>query len=46
MKNSNFLSLNWLDIGKGLLMAILTNYVDNQFVATREKNEYKIEKTK
>lgn len=24
MKNSNFLSLNWLDLGKGLLMAILT----------------------
>ena len=27
MKNSNFLSLNWLDIGKGLLMAILTPVV-------------------
>jgi len=24
MKTSNFLSLNWLDLGKGLLMAILT----------------------
>ena len=24
MKTSNFLSLNWLDLGKGLLMAVLT----------------------
>lgn len=24
MKSSNFLSLNWLDFGKGLIMAILT----------------------
>ena len=24
MKTSNFLSLNWLDIAKGLLMAVLT----------------------
>lgn len=24
MKTSNFLSLNWLDIAKGLVMAILT----------------------
>ncbi len=24
MKTSNFLSLNWLDLGKGLIMAILT----------------------
>ena len=24
MKTSNFLSLNWLDLGKGTLMAILT----------------------
>ena len=24
MKTSNFLSLNWLDLSKGLLMAILT----------------------
>ena len=24
MKKSKFLSLNWLDIGKGLVMAILT----------------------
>ena len=24
MKTSNFLSLNWYDLGKGLLMAILT----------------------
>lgn len=36
-----------LKLGLGILLgAILTNYVDNQFVATREKNEYKIEKTK
>ena len=27
MKNSNFLSLNWRDIAKGLLMAILTPVV-------------------
>lgn len=27
MKTSNFLSLNWLDLGKGLLMAILTPVV-------------------
>jgi len=27
MKTSNFLSLNWLDIAKGLLMAILTPVV-------------------
>lgn len=27
MKNSNFLSLNWIDIAKGLLMAILTPVV-------------------
>ena len=27
MKNSDFLSLNWLDIAKGLLMAILTPVV-------------------
>jgi len=27
MKTSNFLSLNWLDLAKGLLMAILTPVV-------------------
>ncbi len=27
MKNSNFLSLNWRDIAKGLLMAVLTPVV-------------------
>ena len=27
MKKSKFLSLNWLDIGKGLVMAILTPVV-------------------
>lgn len=27
MKTSNFLSLNWLDLGKGLLMAVLTPVV-------------------
>lgn len=27
MKQSNFLSLNWADFGKGLLMAILTPIV-------------------
>lgn len=27
MKTSNFLSLNWLDVAKGLLMAILTPVV-------------------
>lgn len=27
MKTSNFLSLNWLDFGKGILMAILTPVV-------------------
>lgn len=27
MKQSNFLSLNWADFGKGLLMAILTPVV-------------------
>jgi hypothetical protein len=24
MKQSNFLSLNWLDLGKGLIMSVLT----------------------
>jgi len=27
MKTSNFLSLNWLDLGRGLLMAVLTPVV-------------------
>lgn len=27
MKTSNFLSLNWLDLAKGLLMAVLTPVV-------------------
>ncbi len=27
MKNSNFLSLNWMDLGKGLIMSILTPIV-------------------
>ena len=27
MKTSNFLSLNWLDLGKGLIMAVLTPVV-------------------
>jgi len=27
MDKSNFLSLNWLDLGKGLLMAVLTPVV-------------------
>ena len=36
-----------LKLGLGILLgAIISDYVENQFVATREKNEYKIEKTK
>lgn len=35
MKQSNFLSLNWLDLGKGLLMVILAsffNWMQENFV--------------
>ena len=35
MKNSNFLSLNWLDLGKGFLMAFIVfalNYLQETFI--------------